>query len=119
MIMATEIMGHTLNEAQIELTYTGPLEQLRDALKQQNLNLQYSEGKYTLGLAATTASRSPQAGCQSNSQEFRAVPAVILLAVTTSDLRAVYLESLSLPRWGSGGDSAVRFRYYAAVLIRT
>ena len=58
----TEIVvsGLAHNEAQIDLSYVGELDQLQDALAQQNLVFGDRGGEYTLKLNAVTASNSAQ-----------------------------------------------------------
>jgi len=59
-VTGIDVVGRTLQEAQIYLTYSGEVEQLRAALAQHALELTSSEGEYTLELGAvsqaTTAS---------------------------------------------------------------
>jgi len=50
-----DVMGLALHEAEIELTYFGRPEQLRDALAQQNLSLANDDGQFTLQLAGKSA----------------------------------------------------------------
>jgi hypothetical protein len=54
-----DVIGLSLNEAEIELTYFGRPEQLRDALAQQNLQLINASGQFTLQLAGRAAAASP------------------------------------------------------------
>jgi hypothetical protein len=58
----TEIVvsGLAHNEAQIDLSYIGELDQLQDALAQKNLVFGDRGGEYTLKLNAVTASNSAQ-----------------------------------------------------------
>ena len=50
-----DVVGLALNEAEIDLTYSGPMEQLRGALARHNLALGNSAGEYTLELTAVRA----------------------------------------------------------------
>ena len=52
-----DIVGLALNEAEIDLTYSGQVEQLADALAQQNLTLGNSAGEYTLELVTAVAAK--------------------------------------------------------------
>ena len=52
-----DVMGLTVNEAEVGLTYSGRSEQLRDALAQQKLELVDSGGQFTLQLAAVAAAK--------------------------------------------------------------
>jgi hypothetical protein len=54
-----DVVGLSLHEAEIELTYFGRPEQLRDALAQQDLSLINAEGQFTLQLAGRSASNAP------------------------------------------------------------
>jgi len=54
-----DVLGLSLGEAEVTLTYFGRPEQLRDALAQQDLNLINAEGQYTLQLAGRSASNAP------------------------------------------------------------
>lgn len=54
-----DIVGLALHEAEIDLTYSGRPEQLRDALAQQKLELRDTDGQYTLQLAAVSAATAP------------------------------------------------------------
>ena len=58
-ITEIEIVGLSLHEAQIDLTYIGQMEQLRDGLAQRSLDLGNSGGQYTLELGTATAANSP------------------------------------------------------------
>jgi hypothetical protein len=49
-VTGMEVVGRTLDEAQIYLSYSGDLDQLQGALEQQNLDLTSAEGQYTLEL---------------------------------------------------------------------
>jgi hypothetical protein len=50
-----EVLGLARNEAEIDLGYFGRVEQLRDAMAQQNLNLSNSPEGFTLQLTGATA----------------------------------------------------------------
>jgi hypothetical protein len=50
-----DVVGLALNEAEIDFTYSGPMEQLRGALARHNLALGNSAGEYTLELTAVRA----------------------------------------------------------------
>jgi hypothetical protein len=54
-----DVTGLALHEAEIQLTYFGRPEQLRDALAQQNLTLVNAGGQFTLQLAGKTAANAP------------------------------------------------------------
>jgi hypothetical protein len=54
-----DVLGLSLHEAEVELSYSGRPEQLRDALAQQDLSLVNAEGQYTLQLAGRSASNAP------------------------------------------------------------
>jgi len=54
-----EVVGLARNEAEIDLEYFGRIEQLRDALAQQNLTLAISPEGYTLQLRGSTADSTP------------------------------------------------------------
>jgi hypothetical protein len=54
-----DVTGLTLHEAEIQLTYFGRPEQLRDALAQQNLSLVNAAGQFTLQLAGKSAANTP------------------------------------------------------------
>jgi hypothetical protein len=54
-----DVIGLARNEAEIDLAYFGRVEQLRDAMAQQNLTLAASPDGYTLQLRGTTADSSP------------------------------------------------------------
>jgi len=56
-IADVDVMGLTVNEAEVGLTYSGRSEQLRDALAQQKLELVDSGGQFTLQLAAVAAAK--------------------------------------------------------------
>jgi Uncharacterized protein conserved in bacteria (DUF2066) len=56
-IADVEVMGLTLHEAEVDLTYSGRAEQLRDALAQQKLQLLDMNGQFTLQLAAVSAAK--------------------------------------------------------------
>jgi hypothetical protein len=58
-VSGTDVLGLSLHEAEIELTYFGRPEQLRDALSQQDLNLTNSEGQFTLQLSGRSAANAP------------------------------------------------------------
>ena len=45
-----DLIGLSLHEAEIELTYLGPIDDLPQAMARQNLELRYSAGHYTLEL---------------------------------------------------------------------
>jgi len=53
-----DVVGLALNEAEINVTYSGRPEQLRDALAQQNLDLRNNGGQFTLQLAGRSAANS-------------------------------------------------------------
>jgi uncharacterized protein DUF2066 len=50
-----DVVGLARNEAEIDLSYFGRIEQLRDAMAQQNLDLSGDPGGYTLQLGGSTA----------------------------------------------------------------
>jgi hypothetical protein len=50
-----EVLGLARNEAEVDLSYFGRVEQLRDAMAQQNLNLVNSPDGFTLQLGGATA----------------------------------------------------------------
>ena len=52
-----DVMGLTVQEAEVGLTYSGRAEQLRDALAQQKLELVDMDGQFTLQLAAVAAAK--------------------------------------------------------------
>jgi hypothetical protein len=54
-----DVIGLSLHEAELALTYSGRPEQLRDAMAQQDLNLINAQGQYTLQLAGKSASNAP------------------------------------------------------------
>ena len=54
-----EVVGLSLHEAEVELTYFGRPEQLRDTLAQQDISLINAQGQYTLQLAGKSASNAP------------------------------------------------------------
>jgi hypothetical protein len=54
-----DVTGLALHEAEIQLTYFGRPEQLRDALAQQNLSLVNAAGQFTLQLAGKSAANVP------------------------------------------------------------
>jgi hypothetical protein len=54
-----DVTGLALHEAEIQLTYFGRPEQLRDALAQQNLTLVNAAGQFTLQLAGKSAANVP------------------------------------------------------------
>ncbi len=54
-----QVVGLALNEAEIDLTYFGRPEQLRDALAQANINLINNGGQYTLQLGGVNFANSP------------------------------------------------------------
>ena len=54
-----DVTGLALHEAEIQLTYFGRPEQLRDALAQQNLSLINAAGQFTLQLAGKSAANVP------------------------------------------------------------
>ena len=58
-VSVMDVIGLSLHEAEVELTYSGRPEQLRDALAQQELSLVNAEGQYTLQLAGRSASNVP------------------------------------------------------------
>ena len=53
-----DVVGLALHEAEIQVTYFGRPEQLRDALAQQNLSLGNAEGQFTLQLAGRSAANA-------------------------------------------------------------
>jgi hypothetical protein len=53
-----DVVGLALHEAQIDLAYSGQLEPLRDALKQENLELSSIAGQYMLENRTATAANS-------------------------------------------------------------
>jgi hypothetical protein len=53
-VTGMDIVGRTLHDAQIYLTYSGDVEQLQAALAQDALELTSSEGEYTLKLGAVS-----------------------------------------------------------------
>lgn len=54
-ITGFDVVGLALHEAEINVTYSGRQEQLRDALAQQNLQLSNSNGQFSLQIAGATA----------------------------------------------------------------
>lgn len=52
-----DVVGVALNEAQIDLTYVGEVEHLKDALAQQNLALSNIGDEYTLELGTAVAAK--------------------------------------------------------------
>ena len=54
-----DVIGLARNEAEVDLAYFGRVEQLRDAMAQQNLTLATSPAGYTLQLRGATADTSP------------------------------------------------------------
>jgi len=54
-----DVIGISLHEAEVALTYAGRPEQLRDAMAQQDLSLINADGQYTLQLAGKSASNAP------------------------------------------------------------
>ena len=56
-----DVVGLALHEAEIDLTYFGRADQLRDALAQQNLDLVNAGGSYTLQSASAPAAAAPAA----------------------------------------------------------
>ena len=58
-ISGVDVVGLALHEAEINVTYAGRPEQLRDALAQQNLDLMNSSGQFILQLAGRSAANSP------------------------------------------------------------
>ncbi len=57
-VTGLEVVALALHEAEINVTYSGPQEQLRDALAQQNLQLSNSNGQFSLQIAGATAANS-------------------------------------------------------------
>jgi len=57
-VTGLEVVGLALHEAEINVTYSGRQEQLRDALAQQNLQLSNSNGQFSLQIAGATAANS-------------------------------------------------------------
>ncbi len=58
-ITGFDVVGLALHEAEINVTYSGRQEQLRDALAQQNLQLNNNNGQFSLQIAGATAANSP------------------------------------------------------------
>lgn len=58
-VTGLEVVGLALHEAEINVTYSGRQEQLRDALAQQNLQLSNNNGQFSLQVAGSTAANSP------------------------------------------------------------
>jgi hypothetical protein len=58
-IADVDVIGLALNEAEINVTFSGRPEQLRDALAQQNLDLRNNRGQFTLQVAGKSAANSP------------------------------------------------------------
>ena len=58
-VTGLEIVGLALHEAEINVTYSGRQEQLRDALAQQNLQLSNNNGQFSLQIAGATVANSP------------------------------------------------------------
>jgi hypothetical protein len=58
-VSGLDVIGLSLHEAEVELTYSGRPEQLRDALAQQDLSLDNAQGQFTLQLAGRSASNAP------------------------------------------------------------
>ena len=56
-VIEMDVVGLALNEAEIDLTYSAQLEQLREALTQQNLALGNSGDEYTLELNTALATK--------------------------------------------------------------
>jgi hypothetical protein len=56
-VTGMDVVGLTLNEAEIDLTYSGHMEQLRDALAQQSLALSNNGDEYTLELDTAVAAK--------------------------------------------------------------
>ena len=54
-----DVIGLALHEAEVDLTYSGRADQLREALAQQRLELRDMDGQYTLQLAAVSAATAP------------------------------------------------------------
>ena len=54
-----DVVGLARNEAEIDLAYFGRIEQLRDSMAQQNLDLSTGPAGYTLQLRGSTADSSP------------------------------------------------------------
>jgi hypothetical protein len=57
-VSGLEIVGLALHEAEINVTYSGRQEQLRDALAQQSLQLSNNNGQFSLQIAGSTAANS-------------------------------------------------------------
>ena len=53
-VTGMDVVGRTLHDAQIYLTYSGEVEQLPAALAEHALELTSSEGEYTLKLGAVS-----------------------------------------------------------------
>jgi len=58
-VAGLDVRGLALHEAEIEVTYFGGPEQLKDALAQQNLDLSNARGQFTLQLAGKPAAGPP------------------------------------------------------------
>jgi hypothetical protein len=76
-----DVIGLSLHEAEINLTYFGPIEELPKAMAGQNLELSNSAGHYTLEL-------SPAAAVANEPAEILAMPLVRRLLPPTSPLAA-------------------------------
>jgi hypothetical protein len=76
-----DVIGLSLHEAEINLTYFGPIEELPKAMAGQNLELSNSAGHYTLEL-------SPAATVANEPAEILAMPLVRRLLPPTSPLAA-------------------------------
>jgi hypothetical protein len=62
-IAGLDVIGLSLHEAEVDLAYFGPIEDLPQAMARQNLELSNSAGHYTLelGPAATVANERTEA----------------------------------------------------------
>jgi hypothetical protein len=58
-VSGMDVVGVSLHEAQVELSYYGRAEQLKDAMSQQDLDLTGEGAMYTLALADTSGAGSP------------------------------------------------------------
>ena len=57
-VTGMQVIGRTLNEAQIYLSFSGDVDQLQDALAQQSLELTSSDGQYTLELGDVSGAQT-------------------------------------------------------------
>jgi hypothetical protein len=58
-VVDVDVMGLSANEAEIDVTYFGRIEQLQDSLSQQSLALTGNPTAYTLQLGTTAAANAP------------------------------------------------------------